>query len=41
MKERPIIMVAFVPSWDSLNAKRGYGWDMNPWVFVVSFKAVP
>lgn len=24
--------------WNSLNAKRGYGWDMNPWVWVLSFK---
>jgi len=26
--------------WDSLNAKRGYGWEMNPWVRVISFKEV-
>ncbi|MBA7499230.1 hypothetical protein ES704_01970 [subsurface metagenome] len=26
--------------WDSLNAKRGYGWDSNPWVWVISFKKV-
>jgi len=26
--------------WDSLNAKRGYGWDANPWVWVLSFKRV-
>lgn len=24
--------------WDSINAKRGFGWDTNPWVWVVSFK---
>ena len=24
--------------WDSINAKRGFGWDVNPWVWVVSFK---
>jgi hypothetical protein len=23
--------------WDSLNAKRGYGWATNPWVWVISF----
>lgn len=23
--------------WDSLNAKRGYGWDTNPWVWVIAF----
>lgn len=26
--------------WDRLNAKRGYGWDTNPWVWVISFKKV-
>lgn len=24
--------------WDSLNAKRGYGWDTNPFVWVIEFK---
>jgi hypothetical protein len=23
--------------WDSLNAKRGYSWDNNPWVWVIEF----
>jgi hypothetical protein len=27
--------------WDSLNAKRGFGWDTNPWVWVVEFKRAP
>lgn len=27
--------------WDSLNAKRGFGWDVNPWVWVVEFKRIP
>lgn len=26
--------------WDHLNASRGYGWDANPWVWVVSFRRV-
>jgi hypothetical protein len=26
--------------WDSLNAARGYGWDANPWVWVVEFRKV-
>lgn len=30
----------FVYLWNSLNAKRGYGWNINPWVFVVEFKQV-
>ncbi len=28
----------WIPLWDSLNAKRGYGWDTNPWVWVVEFE---
>lgn len=31
---------AFVDLWDSINAKLGYGWDVNPWVWVVEFKRV-
>lgn len=27
--------------WDSLNAKRGFGWATNPWVWVISFKRLP
>jgi len=26
--------------WDSINAKRGYGWDVNPHVWVVAFNQV-
>lgn len=29
---------AFAHLWDSLNAKRGFGWDADPWVVAVSFK---
>jgi len=29
---------AFSQIWDGLNAKRGYGWDTNPWVWVISFE---
>ena len=24
--------------WDHINAKRGFGWDVNPWVWVIEFK---
>jgi hypothetical protein len=24
--------------WDSINAKRGYGWSANPWVWAVTFR---
>lgn len=23
--------------WDSINAKRGFGWDANPWVWAITF----
>lgn len=26
--------------WDLLNANRGYGWDVNPWVWVLEFKRI-
>lgn len=32
--------VGYKALWDSLNAKRGYGWDKNPWVWVIEFKRV-
>nr|WP_226576436.1 hypothetical protein [Acuticoccus sediminis] len=28
----------FTDLWDSLNAKRGFGWDANPWVAAVTFE---
>ena len=30
---------AYARLWDTINAKRG-GWDENPWVWAISFKAV-
>lgn len=30
----------WIPLWDSINAKRGYGWDVNPWVWVISFRRI-
>jgi hypothetical protein len=30
--------ILFIQLWDSLNAKRGYGWDANPWVWVIEFE---
>ena len=32
------IVGEFSKLWDSINAKRGYGWDSNPWVFVITFE---
>ena len=34
------IVGEFSKLWDSINAKRGYGWDSNPWVWVYSFKRI-
>lgn len=31
---------SFANLWDSINAARGYGWDANPWVWVVEFRRV-
>lgn len=25
--------------WDSINARRGYGWSTNPWVWVIAFSS--
>lgn len=30
----------FAGLWNSINGKRGYAWDTNPWVWVVEFKRV-
>ena len=32
---------AFRELWDSINTKRGFGWDVNPWVRAITFKCVP
>ena len=29
---------SFATLWNSINAKRGFGWDANPWVAAVTFK---
>lgn len=26
--------------WNSLNASRGYGWDVNPWIVAITFRPV-
>ena len=28
----------WIKLWDRINAKRGFGWDVNPWVWVYEFK---
>jgi hypothetical protein len=31
---------SFEAGWDHLNARRGYSWESNPWVWAISFKRV-
>ena len=33
--------LVFQNVWDSLNAKRGYGWEKNPFVWVIEFRRLP
>ena len=30
----------FAALWDSINLKRGYGWSINPWVWVIEFEVI-
>ena len=30
----------FAALWDSINKKRGYGWDKNPWVWKIEFTRI-
>jgi len=30
----------YIDDWNSLNEKRGYGWETNPYVWVVSFEMI-
>jgi len=32
--------MAFEQVWNAINAKRGYGWAVNPWVWVIAFRRV-
>jgi len=31
---------SFNELWESINKKRGFGWEMNPWVWVVGFERI-
>ncbi len=33
-------VLTFWRYWDKLNAKRGFGWDVNPWVWVIEFRVI-
>ena len=32
------VRYCFGQLWNTINSARGFGWDVNPWVWVVSFK---
>jgi len=32
--------IGYAELWDSINAKRGFGWEVNPWAWVLEFKRV-
>lgn len=32
--------VGFYVLWDRINEARGYGWDKNPWVWVIEFRRI-
>ena len=36
-KELPNPVIVFLGYWNSINAKRGYGWDINPFVWRINF----
>lgn len=32
------VRLQFASVWDEINGRRGYGWDVDPWVWVVTFR---
>lgn len=36
----PDLKSLWASGWDSINAKRGYGWADNPWVWAVTFRVL-
>lgn len=38
--QRELGRAEFASLWDSLNAKRGYGWETNPWVWPIGWGGV-
>lgn len=39
-KETGSYVDSFMCLWDRLNKKRGFGWDVNPWVWVIEFERI-
>ncbi len=40
IKEGSPAQCAFAGLWDDLHAKKGYGWDVNPWAWVYEFEQI-
>lgn len=38
--EKPTYREHFKLLWETINAKRGYGWDTNPWLWVIEFERI-
>lgn len=36
--DKEIALNDFISIWDSINAKRGFPWSSNPWVWVIEFR---
>ena len=39
-KDTIALKMAFVNLWDSINKKRGYGWDLNSYIWVYDFEVI-
>lgn len=39
--QRSAPVLDYAALWDSINSKRGWGWEKNPWVWVLAFTRVP
>jgi hypothetical protein len=37
----PSAREAYSKEWDRINAKRGFIWESNPWVFAITFRLLP
>jgi hypothetical protein len=35
-----ILRAEYASLWDTINAKNGFGWKINPWVWVIGFKRI-
>ena len=38
--EKELRKSMFASLWDEINKKRGYGWEVNPWVWVIDFERI-